>query len=75
MTRSTPDPARSTEQLPSPKERRRLREARALSQDQVAAALGVTTATVRAWEKGRTSPRGRRRVAYARLIGSAARPA
>ncbi|WP_069171090.1 helix-turn-helix domain-containing protein [Streptomyces griseus] len=71
MTRSTTGPA-STDRLPSPKERRRLREARALSEEQVAAALGVTPATVRAWEKGRTSPRGRRRVAYARLIGSAA---
>ncbi|MET9591005.1 helix-turn-helix domain-containing protein [Streptomyces sp. NPDC006516] len=56
--------------LPSPEERRRLREARALSADQVAAAVGVTPATVRAWEAGRTSPRGRRRAAYARLIGS-----
>ncbi|MEU5719538.1 helix-turn-helix domain-containing protein [Streptomyces sp. NPDC020403] len=71
MTRSTTGPA-STDRLPSPKERRRLREARALSEEQVAAALGVTPATVRAWEKGRTSPRGRRRVAYARLIGSTA---
>ncbi|MFF5895140.1 helix-turn-helix domain-containing protein [Streptomyces argenteolus] len=56
--------------LPSPKERRRLREARALSEEQVAAAMGVTPATVRAWETGRTSPKGRRRAAYARLIGS-----
>lgn len=57
--------------LPSPEERRRLREARALSEDQVAAAVGVAPATVRAWEAGRTSPRGRRRAAYARLIGCA----
>ncbi|MDQ0794446.1 sigma factor-like helix-turn-helix DNA-binding protein [Streptomyces sp. B1I3] len=76
MTRSTPGPApASRDLLPSPKERRRLREARALSEEQIAAALGVTPATVRAWEKGRTSPRGRRRVAYARLIGSAEAPA
>ncbi|MEU5659863.1 helix-turn-helix domain-containing protein [Streptomyces sp. NPDC047737] len=55
---------------PSAEERRRLREARALSEEQVAAAVGATPATVRAWEAGRTSPRGRRRAAYARLIGA-----
>ncbi|WP_406093455.1 helix-turn-helix domain-containing protein [Streptomyces sp. NBC_01013] len=56
--------------LPTPKERRRLREAKSLSEEQVAAAVGVTRATVRAWETGRTSPRGRKREAYARLIGT-----
>ncbi|MBM7437157.1 helix-turn-helix domain-containing protein [Streptomyces sp. HB132] len=73
MTRSTtgPAPAASAAPLPSPKERRRLREARALSEEQVAAVVGVTPATVHAWETGRTSPRGRRRAAYARLIGFA----
>ncbi|MFF3834697.1 helix-turn-helix domain-containing protein [Streptomyces sp. NPDC002458] len=75
MTRSTAGPAPAAP-LPSPKERRRLREARALSEEQVAAAVGVTPATVRAWETGRTNPRGRRRAAYARLIGCAGhRPA
>lgn len=69
MTRNTTGPA-TTAPLPSPKERRRLREARALSEEQVAAAVGVTPATVRAWESGRTSPRGRKRTAYSRLIGS-----
>ncbi|MEU9064877.1 helix-turn-helix domain-containing protein [Streptomyces sp. NPDC048430] len=68
MTRSATGPAPAAP-LPSPKERRRLREARALSEEQVAAAVGVTPATVRAWETGRTSPRGPRRTAYARLIG------
>ncbi|MFJ8918390.1 sigma factor-like helix-turn-helix DNA-binding protein [Streptomyces sp. NPDC102415] len=70
MTRSTARPAPPAP-LPSPKERRRLREARALSEEQVAAAVGVTPATVRAWETGRTDPRGRRRAAYSRLIGCA----
>lgn len=70
MTRSTTGPVTAAP-LPSPKERRRLREARALSEEQVAAAVGVTAATVRAWETGRTSPRGRKRTAYSRLIGSA----
>lgn len=70
MTRSTTGRAPAAP-LPSPKECRRLREARALSEQQVATAVGVTPATVRAWETGRTSPRGRRRAAYARLLGCA----
>ncbi|MEI5035616.1 helix-turn-helix domain-containing protein [Streptomyces sp. S1A(2023)] len=67
MTRSTTDEA-AVPQLPSPKERRRLREAKSLSEEQVAAAVGVTRATVRSWETGRTSPRGRKRALYAKLI-------
>lgn len=70
MTRNSTAPATAAP-LPSPKERRRLREARALSEEQVAEAVGVKPATVRAWEAGRTSPRGRKRAAYSRLIGSA----
>ncbi len=70
MTQSTTGTA-AAQPLPSPKERRRLREAKSLSEEQVAAALGVTRATVRSWETGRTSPRGRKREAYARLIGTA----
>ncbi|MFF1925497.1 helix-turn-helix domain-containing protein [Streptomyces sp. NPDC058221] len=70
MTQSTTGTA-AAHPLPSPKERRRLREAKSLSEEQVAAAVGVTRATVRAWETGRTSPRGRKREAYARLIGTA----
>ncbi|MFD3944183.1 sigma factor-like helix-turn-helix DNA-binding protein [Streptomyces sp. NPDC058579] len=56
--------------MPSPKERRRLREARGLTEDQVAEAMGVTRATVRSWETGRTTPRGRKQEAYAKLIGA-----
>lgn len=69
MTQSTTGTPASPP-LPSPKERRRLREAKSLSEAQVAAAVGVTPATVRAWETGRTSPRGRKREVYARLIGT-----
>ncbi|MVO83625.1 helix-turn-helix domain-containing protein [Streptomyces sp. p1417] len=58
--------------LPAPKERRRLREAKSLSQAQVAAELGVSRATVRGWETGRTQPSGRRRVAYARFLADIA---
>ncbi|MFK0026471.1 sigma factor-like helix-turn-helix DNA-binding protein [Streptomyces sp. NPDC090798] len=62
MTRTPETP------LPSPKDRRRLREAQSLSQADVAAAVGVTRATVRSWENGRTTPRGSKREAYARLL-------
>lgn len=62
-------PTSPTVSLPSPKERRRLREALSLSEEQVAEAMGVTRATVRAWETGRSAPRGRKREAYAKLLG------
>ncbi|MFD0153162.1 sigma factor-like helix-turn-helix DNA-binding protein [Streptomyces sp. NPDC055721] len=69
MSRSTTDSASSVT-LPTPKERRRLREALALSEEQVAEAMGVTKATVKAWETGRSSPRGRKRDAYAKLLNA-----
>ncbi|MFE9804929.1 helix-turn-helix domain-containing protein [Streptomyces sp. NPDC005548] len=55
--------------LPAPKERRRLREARALTQAELAALIGVSRSTVRSWETGRTTPRGRKLEAYVRLLG------
>jgi len=54
--------------LPAPKELRRLREAKSLTLAEVAARVGVTRETVRMWEIGRTTPRGRKRQAYARLL-------
>lgn len=54
--------------LPTPKERRRLREAADLTHDEVAAAVGVTPNTVRSWETGRTHPRGRKLEAYSKLL-------
>ncbi|MET9493205.1 sigma factor-like helix-turn-helix DNA-binding protein [Streptomyces sp. NPDC006552] len=54
--------------LPTPKERRRLREAKSLTQAQLAAQLGVTRETLRAWESGRTSPGGLKRESYTRLL-------
>jgi DNA-directed RNA polymerase specialized sigma24 family protein/transcriptional regulator with XRE-family HTH domain len=54
--------------LPPPDERRRLREAKSLTQADVAIGLGVTRETVRSWETGRTTPRGRKREAYAQLL-------
>ncbi|MFJ9022679.1 helix-turn-helix domain-containing protein [Streptomyces sp. NPDC102259] len=56
--------------LPPPKRRRHLREAASLTQAQVAERMGVTGETVHAWESGRTTPRGRRREAYAKLLAS-----
>ncbi|MGX1883408.1 helix-turn-helix domain-containing protein [Streptomyces sp. NPDC055287] len=56
--------------LPSPKERRRLREAQSLTREQVAAALGVTRETIKAWESGRANPKRRKRAAYAKLLAS-----
>ncbi|MFD7914052.1 RNA polymerase sigma factor [Streptomyces sp. NPDC059752] len=54
--------------LPAPKERRRLREAAELTHDEVAAAVGVTAATIRSWESGRTAPRGRTRELYIQFL-------
>ncbi|WP_149551676.1 helix-turn-helix domain-containing protein [Streptomyces marokkonensis] len=68
MTRSPATP------LPPPKERRRLREAGSLTRAQLAERVGVRPGTVRAWECGRSTPRGRNREAYARLLAGLAEP-
>ncbi|MFJ7898750.1 telomere-associated protein Tap [Streptomyces anthocyanicus] len=54
--------------LPPRAERRRLRQAHALTLDEVAAALGVRRATVGGWESGKSEPRPPEREAYARLL-------
>ncbi|WP_446038938.1 telomere-associated protein Tap [Streptomyces sp. SID1121] len=60
--------------LPEPEERKRLRKAAGLSQEQVARALDVRREAVTAWEAGRTEPRAPKRAAYIRLLeGLAAR--
>ncbi|MGW0867808.1 helix-turn-helix domain-containing protein [Streptomyces sp. NPDC002611] len=56
--------------LPPPKERRRLREAASLTRAQLASRVGVTSETVRGWETGRVTPRGRKGEKYARLLNS-----
>ncbi|CAM5262843.1 hypothetical protein SALBM135S_04126 [Streptomyces alboniger] len=61
----TQSPATS---LPSPKERRRLREAKSLSQGELAATLGVSREAVRSWESGRMDPEGPEGRAYAKLL-------
>jgi DNA-directed RNA polymerase specialized sigma24 family protein/DNA-binding XRE family transcriptional regulator len=63
---------KSASPLPPPPERRRLREAGALTKDQVANRLGIPSRTVDAWEAGRTTPRGRKRSAYAALLAELA---
>ncbi|MFE1452719.1 telomere-associated protein Tap [Streptomyces olivaceoviridis] len=60
--------------LPSPEERKRLREAAGLSQEQIAKALKSRRETIGNWESGVTEPRPPKRAAYARLLeGLAAR--
>ncbi|MFJ2202869.1 telomere-associated protein Tap [Streptomyces violaceusniger] len=54
--------------LPPPSERKRLRQAHALTLDEVAAALDVRRATVSGWESGKTEPRPPQREPYARLL-------
>ncbi|MFJ7630920.1 telomere-associated protein Tap [Streptomyces sp. NPDC097595] len=54
--------------LPPPAERKRLREAAGLSQDQVAKALKSRRESVGNWESGRSEPRPPKRAAYARLL-------
>jgi transcriptional regulator with XRE-family HTH domain len=58
--------------FPPPETRRRLREAASLTRAQVAVRLGVTRGTVRAWETGRATPRGRKGEAYAKLLSALA---
>ncbi|GGK67827.1 hypothetical protein GCM10010094_31080 [Streptomyces flaveus] len=61
--------------LPPPSARRRLRQAHSLSPAEVATRVGVAPKTVRSWETGRATPRGRKREAYARLLEELAGPA
>ncbi|MEU9159458.1 helix-turn-helix domain-containing protein [Streptomyces sp. NPDC048424] len=77
MTRNVDTTSSSASELslPARKERRRLREAADLTHEQVAEAVGVTAATVRSWETGRTDPRGRNREAYAAFLAALAAPA
>ncbi|MFE1176816.1 telomere-associated protein Tap [Streptomyces sp. NPDC058773] len=60
--------AAAPDALPEPAERKRLREAGGLSQDQVAKALSVRRETITSWELGRTEPRSPKRAAYIRLL-------
>ena len=54
--------------LPSPTERRRLRTAAGLTGIELAVAMGVSPASVYAWETGRRAPAGLQRAAYIRAL-------
>ncbi|UQA97135.1 telomere-associated protein Tap [Streptomyces halobius] len=54
--------------LPPPAERKRLREAANLSQDEVAKTLKTRRESVGKWEAGHSEPRPPKRAAYARLL-------
>lgn len=54
--------------LPPPAERKRLREAAGLTQDQIAKALQARRESVGNWEAGRSEPRPPKGAAYARLL-------
>ncbi|MFJ1745584.1 sigma factor-like helix-turn-helix DNA-binding protein [Streptomyces sp. NPDC088116] len=62
----------SLARLPPPEERRTLREAKSLTEKQIATVVGVTRSTIRSWESGRTAPRGRKGEAYARVLADIA---
>jgi DNA-binding transcriptional regulator YiaG len=54
--------------LPAPEERRRLREAAGLTGVNLAAAIGVSPASVYAWETGARTPTGLQRTAYLKAL-------
>ncbi|MEU0248291.1 helix-turn-helix transcriptional regulator [Streptomyces sp. NPDC006235] len=56
--------------LPLPAQRRRLRCQSGLSLHQIADACGVSEDTVRAWEQGRTTPRGDTAAIYSHLLAA-----
>ncbi|WP_329212531.1 helix-turn-helix domain-containing protein [Streptomyces sp. NBC_01708] len=60
--------ARLTASMPSPAERRRLREAASLSRAQVATAVGVGRSTIANWEEGASDPQPPARLEYLRLL-------
>jgi DNA-binding transcriptional regulator YiaG len=54
--------------LPTPAEARAIREAAGISQARLAKELDVHELTVHRWEAGTRTPRGERRLSYARLL-------
>ncbi|GLF94878.1 telomere-associated protein Tap [Streptomyces yaizuensis] len=56
------------DELPPPAERKRLREAAKVTQQELAEIFEVRRESVRAWEAGRSEPKAPKRQAYARLL-------
>ena len=65
--RSRAELARRAE-LPAPAERRRIREAAGVSQQQVADELGVSATALSYWERGTWTPTLENAVAYRRIL-------
>lgn len=61
--------------LPAPSERRSIRVAAGLSQEEVAALVGVHRESVSRWELGQRSPRGEMLVAYVEVLDELAKGA
>ena len=59
---------RAAKRLPSPAMARAIRLAADVSQERIAAELGVHRVTVARWEAGARRPRGQHRAAYAELL-------
>jgi DNA-binding XRE family transcriptional regulator len=62
--------ARLREQLPPPRVRRAIREARGVTQAEAAAALSVSRQTLIHWERGERGPRSASAERYALLLQS-----
>lgn len=60
--------AKSIARLPEATERVRLRNLFGVTQQTLAATLGVTRRTVHAWESGKSEPTGRNRERYAEML-------
>jgi DNA-binding XRE family transcriptional regulator len=62
------DEVREYRSLPGPREARDVRRRAGVSQERLAAELGVCESTVYRWEAGERVPRGELRRSYARLL-------
>jgi DNA-binding transcriptional regulator YiaG len=60
--------ARKRQRLPSPAQRKQIREATGVSPRDIAKALGVSECAVRHWETGRRNPRGVRLDGYLQVL-------
>jgi DNA-binding transcriptional regulator YiaG len=62
-----------TDLMPPPEERRRLRIAAGFTGAELATAIGVSSASVYAWETGRRTPTGLQRSAYLEALSGIVR--